>query len=163
MAIPFCHLHLHSEYSIQDGIVRLEDLIDKIVAYKSQAVAITDHCNLFAMVKFYQAAEEAGIKPIIGVDAWVENTADNLKPYRLLMLCQNEEGYRNLTALVSRAYVEGQQTGKPILKKEWIQTKAVGLIAIANSLESDVAQALLDGQQEQAERFAEFWFSVFGD
>lgn len=163
MSSAFCHLHLHSEYSIQDGIVRIEDLIEKLTEIKSEAVAITDICNLFAMVKFYQAAEAAGIKPIIGVDAWLLNESDKSKPYRLILLCQNELGYRNLTELVSRAYIEGQHEGRPLIKKEWIKAQNHGLIAIANSLESDVARALLDGQQTIAETLADFWMSIFKD
>lgn len=163
MSQPFCHLHIHSEYSIQDGIVRIDSLVEKIAESKAEAVAITDHCNLFAMVKFYQAAESAGIKPIIGVDAWLLNEVDETKPYRLILLCQNEQGYRNLTELVSRAYVEGQRQGKPLIHKEWIKAKNLGLIAIANSLESDVAEALLAQQQEIAENLCEYWVSVFGD
>lgn len=163
MTLPFCHLHVHSEYSIQDSIVRIDDLITRVSEFKGQAVAITDHCNLFAMVKFYQAAEEQGIKPIIGVDIWIENETDNSKPYRLILLCQNEKGYRNLTELVSSAYVEGQKEGRPLLNKHWIKAKSAGLIAIANSLESDVARAIRENQPDLAETLCEYWVSIFGD
>lgn len=141
--MSFNHLHIHSEYSIADGLVRIEELVGVIANMGCQAVALTDQSNLFAMVKFYQAAEEAGVKPIIGADLWVMNEHDKDQPFRLILLCQNTEGYRNLTELVSRSYLEGQWKGQPQIQKAWLEKHNQGLIAIASSLESDIAMANL--------------------
>src|SRR5690606_38681893 len=104
----FVHLQCHSEYSIVDGLLRIKPLIQQLQQERVGAIALTDQANLFAMVKFYQAAVTAGIKPIMGSEIWLENPQNEALPYRLILLCQNEIGYRNLTRLVSKAYVEGQ-------------------------------------------------------
>jgi DNA polymerase-3 subunit alpha len=161
MTARFVHLHIHSEYSLQDGIIRIDDLVERIAKNKGMAVAITDLSNLFSMVKFYQAAEEVGIKPIIGTDVWIENEAEPTAPHRMLLLCQNEQGYQNLTELVSKSYIEGQALGKPIIKKEWLRLAQLGLIAIAPSFESDIAAALFSNHQELAETLVEYWSLIF--
>lgn len=164
MKTEFVHLHIHSEYSLVDGLIRIDELVAAVAAMQGMAVAVTDHCNLFAMVKFYQAAEKTGIKPIIGADIWVRNEEDLKTPHRLILLCQNERGYRNLTELISRAYIEGQDSGKPQLNRQWLnQTTAQGLIAIATSEDSDVAKALLASQLQLAESLVEDWFGLFPD
>lgn len=127
----FTHLHIHSEYSIVDGLLRIEELVEKLAAMGCQSVALTDQSNLFAMVKFYQAAMDAGIKPIIGVDSWVMNEQDKDNPFRLILLCQNTQGYRNLTELVSRSYLQGQWKGQPQIHPNWFAEHHQGLIAIA--------------------------------
>src|SRR5438034_612095 len=99
----FTHLHLHTEYSISDGIVQIEPLIEACVAAGMPAVAVTDQMNLFGMVKFYQAAIKAGIKPIIGVDVCLHNAQNPKQPFRAVFLCQNQLGYKNITRLISRA------------------------------------------------------------
>jgi DNA polymerase-3 subunit alpha len=162
-ASSFVHLHVHSEYSLVDGIVRIDELVASVAEMGGQAVALTDQNNLFAMVKFYQSAEAAGIKPIIGADIWLMNEQDLTQPHRLILLCQNDLGYRNLTELVSRAYVEGQHHGKPQIKKEWLNQLNKGLIAIASARESDIAVALLSNQETVAESLAETWLQIFGD
>lgn len=157
----FVHLHVHSEYSLQDGIIRIKELVEQVAEQKGVSVALTDQCNLFAMVKFYQAGEAKGIKPIIGADVWIENETDKAKPYRLILLCQNEQGFHNLTELVSKSYLEGQSQGRPILKKEWLKIHSLGLIAIANSVDSDIAAALLAKQPALADTLVEHWSGCF--
>ena len=103
MPNQFVHLHLHTEYSLVDGVVRIKPLVQAVAAAGMPAVAVTDQSNLFAMVKFYRAAMAAGIKPIVGVDLWIENEQDAGPPYRLVLLCKDTTGYRNLTELVSRS------------------------------------------------------------
>jgi DNA polymerase-3 subunit alpha len=159
----FVHLHLHSEYSLVDGLVRIDECVETIASQKSSAIAITDQCNLFAMVKFYQAAESAGIKPIIGTDIWLINEADASQPFRLILLCQNMMGYRNLTEIVSRSYTEGQFADKPQIKKAWLREKNTGLIAIASARESDIAKALLGSDSALAEKLLEDWVAIFND
>ncbi len=161
MKTVFTHLHVHSEYSIVDGLIRLDELVEAIAASQGTAVALTDQSNLFGMVKFYQAAEEAGVKAIIGTDIWVTDEADLNHPTRLILLCQNDTGYRNLTELVSRAYIEGQFGGKPQIEKAWLQKYNQGLIAIATSRESDIAKALLSENPEVAEMLLAEWSQVF--
>src|SRR5476649_1288980 len=118
--MSFVHLHVHSEYSLVDGIVRIDDLVETAKKQGSKSIALTDQSNLFGMVKFYEAAIAAGIKPIIGTDVWIKNEQDPQNPYRLILLCQNEIGYRNATEIVSQSYQEGQMHGKAQIQKEWL-------------------------------------------
>ncbi|HLA74551.1 MAG TPA: PHP domain-containing protein, partial [Gammaproteobacteria bacterium] len=171
----FIHLHLHTEYSLVDGVVRIEPLIEAAAAAGMPAIAVTDQCNLFAMVKFYRAALARGIKPIIGVDIWLqpgptsaavngrgnggETSAGQLS--RLVLLCQNDEGYRNLTRLVSRSYVEGQQRGIPVLQKDWFTGASDGLIALSGGRAGDIGQALLANNRQLAERLLGEWNALF--
>jgi len=116
----FVHLHVHTEYSLVDGVVRIdselsdddsvvrEGLIDATARLGMPAVALTDQGNLFALVKFYRSAQQRGIKPLIGVDAWLREDGLHTEPARLVLLCQDEGGYRNLTRIVSRSYLEGR-------------------------------------------------------
>ena len=154
MTASFVHLHLHSEYSLSDGIVRLDPLVDTVAAQGMPAVAITDLANLFGAVKFSQAAYKAGVKPIIGCDLWLENGADPNKPYRIVLLCLNRHGYLNLNRLITLAYAEGQHLGRPIARRQWLKDHAVGLIALSAALEGDIGQALVAGHAESAERLA---------
>ena len=108
----FVHLRLHSEYSVTDSVVRLNELVAAAAGDQMPALALTDLGNVFGLVKFYQAARNSGIKPIIGCDVWIENAAAHDKPYRLLLLCQTRAGYRNLCELVTRAYRENQRHGR---------------------------------------------------
>ena len=123
MSQLFVHLHLHTEYSMVDGIVRIKPLMKRVADYKMPAVALTDQSNLFGMVKFYRTAMASGIKPVFGVDAWLSNSQDLEKPFRVLFLCQNNEGYKNLTRLVSRSYQQGQYRGIPMLQSDWLEGK----------------------------------------
>src|SRR5262245_36637155 len=108
----FVHLRLHSEYSISDGIVRIDEAVAAAVADGMPAVALTDLSNVFGLVKFYQAARSAGVKPIVGCDLWISNEQDRDKPFRALVLCQNRVGYLKLCALLSGAYRANQHRGR---------------------------------------------------
>ena len=163
MGASFVHLHLHTEYSLVDGLVRIKPLVERAAEMGMPAVAVTDQSNLFGMVKFYRAAMAAGVKPIIGVDLWVYNEAEPAHPARLVLLCRNNEGYRNLTRLVSRTYLEGQQRGIPMLRKEWLKGESGGLIALSGGRAGDVGRALLGGHREQAQRQLRFWQELFPD
>src|SRR5689334_12113029 len=96
MPIQFIHLRVHTEYSLRNGLVQIQQLIESAVKYKMPAVAITDQSNLFAAVKFYQAALQAGVKPILGADLWLENDENEKEAHRVTFFCQNEQGYKNL-------------------------------------------------------------------
>ena len=125
------------------------------------AVAVTDLANLFAMVKFYRAAVSAGIKPIIGADIWLENPADHNKPFRLVLLCQNTTGVRCLNRLLSRAYTDGQHTGRPCISKTWLQGETQGLIALSGAQEGDLGQALVAKNYDHATNLAQEYRQLF--
>ncbi|MCW8909713.1 MAG: PHP domain-containing protein, partial [Gammaproteobacteria bacterium] len=107
----FVHLRVHTEFSLVDGIVRIKPLMQTAVDQGMPAMALTDQSNLFAMVKFYKSAMAAGIKPIIGADVWIRPAIETEPPSRMVLLCQNNIGYQNLTQLVSRSYLDGQHGG----------------------------------------------------
>jgi DNA polymerase III subunit alpha len=156
----FVHLHLHTEYSLVDGVVRIPALVQAAAAGRMPAVAVTDQGNLFGLVKFYKAALAAGVKPIIGVDLWIYE-GDPESPARLVLLCQNEAGYRNLTQLVSRSYLEGQHRGVPMLRREWLAGHTDGLIALSGGREGDIGRKLLDGDSAGARGLLEGWLGLF--
>ncbi|RDH87087.1 MAG: DNA polymerase III subunit alpha [endosymbiont of Escarpia spicata] len=163
MEPAFIHLRVHSEYSLVDGLVRVKPLVAKLAEMGMPAVALTDQCNMFALVRFYQAALGAGLKPITGVDVWIRNSEDANTPFRLLLLVQNQVGYNNLTRLVSRSYREGQHLGRPMLEREWLEGNADGLIALSGGREGDLGRALLAGNEEEAQCLLAGWLGLFGD
>ncbi len=121
---PFIHLHLHTEYSLVDSTVRIAALMKKCASLGMPAVALTDQHNLFGLVKFYRKAIAAGVKPIIGVDLRIENDDEPDRPYTLLLLCQDNDGYRNLSQLITRSYLEGQVRGVPMIRREWLDANS---------------------------------------
>ncbi len=160
MTVPFVHLRLHTEYSLVDGLIRIKNLVRQVAAAGMPAVAVTDRSNLFALIKFYKAALGAGIKPIVGVDAWVRREGE---PARLVLLCQNLTGYRNLTRLVSRGYLEGQQRGIPVIDHAWLVGHTDGLIALSGGREGELGRALLNEQHAQAQAWLADWRALFPD
>ena len=162
--VPFVHLHLHTEYSILDGIVRIPRLMERCRALGMPAVALTDRANLFGLVKFYRKAMASGIKPVIGVDLLVANGSDRSKPDALLLLCQDLDGYRNLTSLITRSYLEGQFRGSPLILRDWLTPATCsGLIALSGGIHGDVGRALAGGQAGVASQCVSFWQKRFGD
>lgn len=109
---PFVHLRVHSEFSVVDGIVRIPDLIKRVAKLGQPAVALTDLSNLFGLIKFYKGARGAGIKPIAGCDVWLSNDDDPAKPFRLLLLVRNHQGYLNLCELLTKAFLTNQGKGR---------------------------------------------------
>jgi DNA polymerase III subunit alpha len=160
----FVHLKLHTEYSLVDGVVRVPELMAAVAAAGMPAVALTDQSNLFAMVKFYKEAQSAGVKPLIGVDAWIREAGERTPPSRISFLCQNLIGYRNLTRLVTRSYLEGQQRGDPMLERGWLQRETLaGLIVLCGGQEGDIGRCLARGREAEALRCLERWQSLCGD
>ncbi len=158
---PFVHLRLHSEYSITDGIARIDDAVAAAAADGMPALALTDLANVFGMVKFYRAARSKGIKPVIGCDVWIENETDRDKPHRLLLLCQSRAGYRNLCELITQAYRVNQYRGRPEIKREWFADGlADGLLALSGAHHGDVGMALTAGNLKQAQQYAKAWASL---
>lgn len=162
MKSKFVHLHIHSEYSLIDGLPRIKQLIAAVKNLGMPAVAVTDHCNLFAMVKFYRAALDQGVKPIIGVELLIYNESSPQSPFSLILLCQNELGYRNLTQLVSKSYVD-QSFGMGIVSKSWLEGLSEGLIALSGGRKGDIGQALLKKDVAAAESLLMSWQQLFPD
>ncbi len=164
MTNTFVHLHLHTEYSMVDSVVRIQPLMEMVARAGMPAVALTDQSNLFALVKFYKAALAAGIKPIVGVDAWLRNEEQVNQPHRVVLLAQNATGYANLRLLVSRGYQEGQHLGRPMLERDWLTPeRCQGLIALSGGRQGDLGRALLAGHQKQAGALLDWWLERFGD
>ncbi|GBE10665.1 DNA polymerase III subunit alpha [bacterium BMS3Abin12] len=157
----YVHLHLHTEYSLADGLVRIPRLVQAVRDLGMPAVAVTDQGNLFAAVKFYRAALAAGIKPVLGVDTWIAEPRAGRSPSRLTLLCRDEAGYRNLTRLVTRSYREGQQRGVPVIARAWLEEAAGGLIALSGGREGDVGRALRGGDEARAR--LDYWCRLFPD
>src|SRR5580698_10382070 len=135
-----------------------------VAAAGMPAVALTDQSNLFAMVKFYKEAQAAGVKPLIGVDAWIREQGERAPPSRIVFLCQNLVGYRHLTQLVTRSYLEGQHRGVPMLERSWINAESLqGLIVLSGGFEGDIGQAIARGRDDEAERCLDRWQSYCGD
>jgi len=162
MANRFVHLHLHSEYSLQDSTIRLKPLVEQLRARGMGAVALTDSNNMFAVVKHYKAATALGIKPIFGADVWICHP-DRTEPLsRLVLLCQNEQGYLNLKRLISRAFLEGQTADRATIDIAWLRDASAGLIALSACLEGDIGIALRMQNTELAETYLQQWIDLFG-
>ncbi len=158
----FVHLHLHTEYSMVDSTVRIPELMEQCAASGMPAVALTDQNNLFGLVKFYRKAIATGIKPVIGLDLRIVNEEDPDRPFTLLLLCQNNAGYRNLSGLVTRSYLEGQVRGLPMARREWLDEQScAGLIALSGGLHGDIGHALHGGHVDRATELLEGWQAIF--
>jgi DNA polymerase-3 subunit alpha len=161
----FVHLRLHSEYSITDGLTRIDEAIAQAAADGQPALAITDLANLFGMVKFYTAARGKGIKPIIGCDVWIgdEDAADkNDGPARLLLLVKNRAGYLRLCELLSAAYLAPRRHGRAeITRMQLAQGDNSGLIALSGGPLGDIGQLLAAGKLDQADVRAQAWAQLF--
>ena len=160
MTPSFVHLHLHSEYSLTDSTLRIGELVERCAQLGLPAVAVTDTSNLFALVKFFKAAESAGLKPIAGADLWFAE--DGQAPSRLTLLCQNHVGYLSLSRLISRAYLEGHRGDVVVVKPDWLRHDNAGLIVIAGR-ESLLGQQLAAGKNEHAQATLGEWRQLLGD
>jgi DNA polymerase-3 subunit alpha len=159
----FVHLRVHTEYSLLDSVVRIDGLIERAASERMPAVAVTDEHNLFAMVKFYRTALKAGVKPLIGVDVHIAE-AERVPPSRLTLLCMHEAGYRNLTRLLTRAYLERAARSIPLIEREWLSAdSAAGLIALSGGHEGDVGRALLADKVAEAKELCAAWKTIFAD
>lgn len=156
----FIHLHCHSEYSVENSLIRIPKLVEKAKKLGMNAIALSDKGNLFATVKFYKEAISAGIKPIFGVELTLKRKDQN---YKILLLCQNHQGYLNLSQLISISYLDGQSIDGVSISSEQLSEYQQGLIMIALPVVSDVAQSLINNQIPQAEEQAKFWQSIFGN
>ncbi|HVW09167.1 MAG TPA: DNA polymerase III subunit alpha, partial [Bryobacteraceae bacterium] len=165
-ANPFVHLHNHTDYSLLDGACEIDQLMDVVSAMKMPAVGMTDHGNLFGAVKFYNAAKKKDIHPVIGCEVYVsrdgmKTRSDTDRYHHLVLLCENQEGYRNLINLVSTAYLEGFYY-KPRIDKDLLSRHSKGLICLSACLRGDVNETVLNDQYEDARRFAYEYREMFG-
>ena len=163
-APAFVHLRCHSEYSIVDGIVRIDDYVKHATDDRMPALALTDLNNLFGAIKFYKAARGKGVKPIIGCDIWLENPVNREQPSRALLLCQSHAGYLLLCQLLSRAYLSNQYRGRAEFKREWfVECGTNGLLMLSGAMAGDVGQACVQGNLEAAIKLASDWEGLFPD
>ncbi|VFM95325.1 MAG: DNA polymerase III, alpha subunit [Candidatus Kentron sp. G] len=159
----FIHLHLHTEYSLTDGIIRIPALVAAVREAGMPAVAVTDRSNLFSVVKFYRAAVSAGIKPIIGADVWISDREDQKHASRLVLLCRNTQGYRNLSRLVSKGYTAGQRGDVPVIHVDWLKNATAGLIALSGAMEGAIGKALVQGHPQEARHWCDRLGALFLD
>ncbi|MEZ2349395.1 DNA polymerase III subunit alpha [Caballeronia sp. RCC_10] len=158
----FVHLRVHSEFSIADGIVRLDDVVKAASKDGQGALALTDLANAFGLVRFYKEARGKGIKPIAGCDVWITNPDDRDKPSRLLLLVRDKTGYLNLCELLSRAWLTNQYRGRAEVMVEWLEEGlAEGLLALSGAQGGDIGLALAAGNEANAERHAGRWAKLF--
>ncbi len=157
----FVHLRLHTEYSLVDGLVRIKPLVARVAELGMPAVAVTDVCNFYALIKFHKAAFAAGVQPIFGVDLMVMDADDPERAYPLCLLAMNQTGYHNLTLLISRAYTQGQHLGVPYVSKAWLEEACEGVIALSAGAAGDVGQALLGERAALAVERARYWMKLY--
>ncbi len=158
----FIHLRVHTEFSIEDGIARVDDTIELAATDAMPALGISDLANLFGMVKHYTGCHDAGIKPIVGVDTWLTNEAAREKPHRALLICKHRDGYGQLCELITRAYLENKFRGRAEIRREWFSSDtASGLICLSGAMNGDIGAALAAGNRESAQRLAADWAERF--
>jgi DNA polymerase III subunit alpha len=163
---PFVHLHNHTDYSLLDGACEIDQLMDVVAEQKMPAVAMTDHGNLFGAVSFYNAAKAKGIRPVIGCEVYVsqqghKTRSDTDRYNHLVLLCENQEGYKNLIKLVSTAFLEGFYY-KPRIDKDLLAAHSKGLICLSACLRGDLNETILADKYEDARRLAYTYRDIFG-
>ena len=159
-AAGFIHLRAHSEYSLRDGILRIKPTMARVAEMHMPAIALTDHANLFAAVKFFRAANANGVKPIFGCDLVLQE-ADGEPEYEFTLLVGAEQGYKNLIEIISRAYVEGQILGEPRVKKAWLVELSAGLICLSGASRGEIGDLLLKSKLSEAIEASQWWAANF--
>ena len=164
MKSTFVHLNVHTEYSLVDGLVRIKELVSAARNAGMPAVAVTEQGNLFSLVKFYRAARDTGVKPIIGVDVRVHDHTDPKITHKLILLCRNLRGYRQLSRLVSRSFTDGRVAPRATLLPEWLDAADTdGLIALSGGPMGEIGHVLAAGKIEQAAKTLDYWRIRFPD
>ncbi|PLC56941.1 DNA polymerase III subunit alpha [Photobacterium carnosum] len=164
MAEPrFIHLRVHSDYSMIDGLAKVKPIVKRAAELGMPALALTDFTNLCGLVKFYFAAHDAGLKPIIGADFKVQSQDMGDELFELTILAANNEGYKNLTLLISEAYQRGHVQHQPVIDKEWLIKYREGLIILSGGRTGDVGRALLKGNQQLTDACVAFYQTYFPD
>jgi DNA polymerase-3 subunit alpha len=163
MSSPFIHLRVHSDYSMMDGLNKVKPILGKVSEYNMPAVAITDQMNMCGLVKFYSGAHGLGIKPIIGTDFWVTNEAFGDEPFRLTLLAMNNEGYKNITVLISKAYLRGHVAHRAVIDQDWLIEHAEGVIILSGAQLGDVGVALTKNNTSLLAESLAFYKTHFPD
>ena len=163
MSSPFIHLRVHSDFSMMDGLNKVKPILGKVAALEMPAVAITDQMNMCGLVKFYSEAHNLGIKPIIGTDFWVTNEAFGDEPFRLTLLAMNDEGYKNITILISKAYLRGHLAHRAVIDQAWLAEHAEGVIILSGAQHGDVGVGLMKNNAKLLDSALAFYESYFPD
>ena len=166
MPQPFVHLHCHTDYSLLDGACEISQLMKLASEQKMPAVAMTDHGNLFGAVEFYTGAREKGVHPVIGCEVYVTQQSHTVKNEsnrynHLVLLCENQEGYKNLTSLASSAFLDGFYY-KPRIDKDLLAKHSKGIIAMSACLRGDINEALMGDRYQEGKRLALEYADIFG-
>src|SRR5580658_7689199 len=163
---PFVHLHNHTDYSLLDGACEIDQLMEVVAEQKMPAVAMTDHGNLFGAVSFYNAAKAKGVHPIIGCEMYVsqqghKTRSDTDRYNHLVLLAENQEGYKNLINLVSTGYLDGFYY-KPRVDKDLLAHHSKGIIAMSACLRGDINESIMADKYAEARRYANEYTDIFG-
>ena len=163
--MKFTHLHTHSHYSLLDGLAKIDDLVARTKELGMNSLAITDHGNLYGAIEFYKKAKAGGIKPIIGIEAYMmpeqSSAGQTEKYYHLILLCQNNAGWKNLLKLVTHANLEGFYY-KPRINKDYLRQHSEGLIALSGCISGEIGRLILANKLQEAERVALDYQNIFG-
>ncbi len=160
--MSFVHLHLHTEYSLIDGLIKVDTLAAKAADINMPAVAVTEQGNTFSAVKFYRAMHKVGVKPIIGAQIKIVSNSPS-DPSNIILLCQHIEGFKNLSRLITKSFTEGQFRGNPLIKFEWLKNHNDGLIVIDCADSGDFSNSTLLQDTAKIENNIEKWLTVFPD
>ncbi len=164
MAEPrFIHLRVHSDFSMVDGLQKINPIVGAAAANNMPALALTDQMNMCGLVRFYGAAHGKGVKPIVGADFWVQSDELGDEQFRLTLLAMDNEGYQNITLLISRGYQRGHVQGRPVIDKAWLAEHAKGVIVLSGGREGDVGKFLLKGNRQMTEQCVAFYQTHFPD
>lgn len=164
MAEPrFIHLRVHSDFSMVDGLQKINPIVGAAAANNMPALALTDQMNMCGLVRFYGAAHGKGVKPIVGADFWVQSDELGDEQFRLTLLAMDNDGYQNITLLISRGYQRGHVQGRPVIDKIWLAEHAKGVIVLSGGREGDVGKFLLKGNRQMTEQCVAFYQTHFPD
>ncbi|MFB0594938.1 DNA polymerase III subunit alpha [Aeromonas hydrophila] len=164
MAEPrFIHLRVHSDFSMVDGLQKINPIVGAAAANNMPALALTDQMNMCGLVRFYGATHGKGVKPIVGADFWVQSDELGDEQFRLTLLAMDNDGYQNITLLISRGYQRGHVQGRPVIDKAWLAEHAKGVIVLSGGREGDVGKFLLKGNRQMTEQCLAFYQTHFPD
>ncbi|MCP4237142.1 MAG: DNA polymerase III subunit alpha [Aestuariibacter sp.] len=163
MSVNFVHLRVHSDFSMMDGLNKVKPILDKVQELGMPAVAITDQMNMCGLVKFYSESHSRGIKPIIGCDFWVQSDDFNEDPFRLTLLAMNNDGYKNITLLISKAYLRGHVAQRAVIDKDWLAEHAEGVIVLSGGMRGDIGLCLVKNNPRLLEDNLAFYQTHFPD